>query len=178
MWPAATRSWGRRLRERLEAEGYCNRVGEPPDEPDLTSAGQVEDFFGEARPEYVFLAAGKSGGIRLNQERPAELMLHNLLVTAHVLDRCASIRRGETPLSGQLVQLSAERSAAAARRIAADGTARADQRGLRHRQARRLATVRGLPAAVRSRASSRRFRPTPSARTTISVPMAVTSSPL
>ena len=76
------------LRERLATEGYCNLVGTPPDEPDLTVAGQVEDFFGEARPEYVFLAAGHAGGIRLNQQRPADLMLHNLLVTAHVLD-CA-----------------------------------------------------------------------------------------
>jgi len=76
------------LRERLDAAGHRNLVGTPPDEPDLAIAGQVEDFFGEARPEYVFLAAGRSGGIRLNQERPAELMLHNLLVAAHVLD-CA-----------------------------------------------------------------------------------------
>jgi GDP-L-fucose synthase len=74
------------LRERLRAAGYRNLVGEPPDEPDLTVAGQVEDFFGEARPEYVFVAAGRSGGIGLNRARPAELMLHNLLVTAHVVD--------------------------------------------------------------------------------------------
>lgn len=79
---------GAALRERLRAGGFRNLVGTPPDEPDLTVAGQVEDFFGEARPEHVVVAAGRSGGIRLNQERPAELMLHNLLVTAHVVD-CA-----------------------------------------------------------------------------------------
>ncbi len=79
---------GAALTERLRAAGYCNLVGTPPDEPDLTVAAQVEDFFGEARPEYVFLAAGRSGGIRLNQTSPADLMLHNLLVTAHVID-CA-----------------------------------------------------------------------------------------
>jgi GDP-L-fucose synthase len=79
---------GAALLERLRAGGYRNLVGVPPDEPDLTMAGQVEDFFGEARPEYVVVAAGRSGGIRLNQERPAGLMLHNLLVTAHVVD-CA-----------------------------------------------------------------------------------------
>jgi GDP-L-fucose synthase len=74
------------LTERLRAAGCCTLVGAPPDGPDLTVAAQVEDFFGEARPEYVFLAAGRSGGIRLNQTRPADLMLHNLLVTAQVLD--------------------------------------------------------------------------------------------
>jgi GDP-L-fucose synthase len=77
---------GAALREHLVAEGYANLCGIPPDEPDLTLAGQVEDFFGEARPEYVFFAAGRSGGIALNQTSPAELMLDNLLATAHVLD--------------------------------------------------------------------------------------------
>jgi GDP-L-fucose synthase len=87
---------GAALIERLRGDGYRNLVGTPPDEPDLTVAGQVEDFFGEARPEYVFLAAGKSGGIRLNQTCPADLMLHNLLATAHVVD-CAH-RHGVTKL--------------------------------------------------------------------------------
>jgi GDP-L-fucose synthase len=77
---------GAALLERLRAEGYANLVGVPPDEPDLTFAGSVEAFFAQARPEYVFLTAGKSGGIGFNQARPAELMLDNLLVAAHVLD--------------------------------------------------------------------------------------------
>lgn len=76
---------GAALLELLRAAGYRNIVGAPPDEPDLTIPGQVEDFFGEVRPEYVFLVAGKSGGIQLNRERPAELMLDNLLVAAHVI---------------------------------------------------------------------------------------------
>jgi GDP-L-fucose synthase len=76
---------GAALLKRLRASGYHNLVGTPPDEPDLTVAAQVEDFFGEARPEYVFLVAGKSGGIDRNRKRPAELMLDNLLVAAHVI---------------------------------------------------------------------------------------------
>ncbi|MBI1918314.1 MAG: GDP-L-fucose synthase [Planctomycetes bacterium] len=87
---------GAALRERLRGEGFANLRGVPPDEPDLTSAGQVEDFFSEARPEYVFFAAGKSGGISLNEARPAELMLDNLLATAHILD--AARRYGVTKL--------------------------------------------------------------------------------
>jgi GDP-L-fucose synthase len=87
---------GAALRERLQAAGYQNLVGVPPDEPDLTGFGQVEDFFDEARPEYVFLAAGRSGGIELNRTRPAELMLHNLLATAHVVD--AAHRHGVAKL--------------------------------------------------------------------------------
>jgi GDP-L-fucose synthase len=76
---------GSALRARLGEAGYRNLVGEPADEPDLTAAGQVEDFFGEARPEYVFFTAGRSGGIGLNRARPAELMLDNLLASAHVI---------------------------------------------------------------------------------------------
>jgi GDP-L-fucose synthase len=76
---------GAAILDRLRGEGYPNLVGVGPDEPDLTVAGQVEDFFGEARPEYVFVAAGKSGGIGLNRSRPAELMLDNLLSAAHVI---------------------------------------------------------------------------------------------
>jgi GDP-L-fucose synthase len=76
---------GAALLDLLRTAGYHNLVGVPPDEPDLTVAGQVEDFFGEARPEYVFLVAGLSGGINLNRQRPADLMLDNLLAAAHVL---------------------------------------------------------------------------------------------
>jgi GDP-L-fucose synthase len=61
-------------------------VGAPPAEPDLTDAQAVEDFFAESSPEYVILAAGKSGGIRANQLYPATLMRDNLLVATHVLD--------------------------------------------------------------------------------------------
>ena len=73
------------LLERLRAEGCRRLVGVPPDEPDLTDAGRVAAFFAWARPQYVFLAAGKSGGIGANQSRPAELMLDNLLVATHVI---------------------------------------------------------------------------------------------
>jgi len=74
------------LRERLLRDGYRNLVGLPPEEPDLTHPDPVESFFKDARPEIVFLVAGASAGIGANQRRPAELMLNNLLVTAHVLD--------------------------------------------------------------------------------------------
>jgi GDP-L-fucose synthase len=76
---------GAALLERLRADGCRNLAGAPPGEPDPTDAGQVEDFFARARPEYVVVAAGRSGGIGLNQRRPAELMWHNLLVAAHVI---------------------------------------------------------------------------------------------
>jgi GDP-L-fucose synthase len=76
---------GAALLEHLRAAGHERLVGVAPEEPDLTDAEQVEDFFSEARPEYVFVTAGKSGGIQANQARPAELIRNNLLVAAHVM---------------------------------------------------------------------------------------------
>jgi GDP-L-fucose synthase len=87
---------GAALRERLRAGGFTNVVGEPPDEPDLLSSWQVEDFFAAERPQYIFLTAGLSGGIRANQSYPARLMRDNLLVAVHVID--AAYRHGVSKL--------------------------------------------------------------------------------
>jgi GDP-L-fucose synthase len=81
---------------RLKALGHNNLVGLSPDEPDLTCQWLVEDSFAEYRPEYVFLVAGKSGGIHANQTCPATLMRDNLLVAAHVIH--AAHRQGATKL--------------------------------------------------------------------------------
>lgn len=77
---------GSAILRQLDDRGYQNAIGQPPVEPDLTRFQKVEAFFEEYRPEYVFLAAGKSGGIQANQKYPAELMLDNLLVECHVID--------------------------------------------------------------------------------------------
>jgi GDP-L-fucose synthase len=76
---------GAALLEQLRTGGFDHLVGGPPGAPDLTDAVQVADFFAESRPDYVFLTAGKSGGIDANQRYPAELMYHNLAVTTHVI---------------------------------------------------------------------------------------------
>jgi GDP-L-fucose synthase len=69
----------------LQRQGHGNLVGQPGAEPLLTEAGQVDAFFAGSRPEYVFVAAGKSGGIEANRKYPADLLLDNLLVTCHLL---------------------------------------------------------------------------------------------
>lgn len=55
------------LRE-LERQGYANIVGRPGEEPELTDAADVDAFFANVSPDYVFLVAGKSGGIEANQK--------------------------------------------------------------------------------------------------------------
>jgi GDP-L-fucose synthase len=54
--------------------------------PLLNDSYEVEAYFAHARPEYVFLVGGMSGGIALNRARPAELMLDNLQIIANVID--------------------------------------------------------------------------------------------
>lgn len=76
---------GAALVELLPEQGYENLVGVGSDEPNLTDPGEVDLFFSDVRPEYVFLVGGKSGGIGLNRSRPADLMLDNLRTVTNVL---------------------------------------------------------------------------------------------
>lgn len=76
---------GRAIWRQLDRLG-CNVVPGPGDqEPDLTDPAMVEAFFARYRPEYVFMAAGETGGIGANQNNPAGLMLDNLLSQCHVI---------------------------------------------------------------------------------------------
>jgi GDP-L-fucose synthase len=68
----------------LKKKGYVNLCGYPV-EPDLTDVQAVDQFFSEMRPEYVFLVAGRTGGIAANQKYPADLMVNNLLIATSVI---------------------------------------------------------------------------------------------
>lgn len=76
---------GASLHRELKRQGAVNIVGALGDEPELTDSAQVDAFFFRNRPDYVFVVAGKSGGIGANQKWPAQLMLENLLVACHVI---------------------------------------------------------------------------------------------
>ncbi|MDK1021897.1 MAG: GDP-L-fucose synthase [Candidatus Hydrogenedentes bacterium] len=69
----------------LHDRGYANLAGLGDHEPDVTNPDEVDAFFARHRPQYVFVAAGKSGGIQANRERGAELMLHNLKVATTMI---------------------------------------------------------------------------------------------
>ena len=55
-------------------------------ELDLTRQAAVEEFFAQEKPEYVFLAAAKVGGILANSTRPAEFIADNLSIQSNVID--------------------------------------------------------------------------------------------
>ena len=69
----------------LRRQHFENILGADGSGPDLLDAGDVEDFFERTRPEYVFLAAGKSAGIAGNQKYPADLIRENLFIECHVI---------------------------------------------------------------------------------------------
>lgn len=70
----------------LRQDGRYELVGAGEDEPDPTYGGAVDALFAQESPDYVFVVAGKSGGIEANRTRPADLMLHNLRVATTVID--------------------------------------------------------------------------------------------
>ncbi len=70
----------------LQNSGYKNLIMKTRKDCDLTQASQVQKFFSEEKPEYVFLAAAKVGGIWANQTRKAEFIRENLLIQTHVLE--------------------------------------------------------------------------------------------
>lgn len=76
---------GSAIVRRLEKEGYGNLVLKTSSELDLRSQEQVEQFFCEEKPEYVFLAAAKVGGIVANSKHPADFMYDNMILEMNVI---------------------------------------------------------------------------------------------
>jgi GDP-L-fucose synthase len=80
----------------LEAHGYRNLVLRDRSELDLTRQDAVERFFAVSRPEYVFLAAAKVGGILANNSYPAQFLQDNLVIQSNIID--AAWRNGARKL--------------------------------------------------------------------------------
>ena len=70
----------------LAARGYRKIILRTHDELELTDRAAVKAFFGREKPEYVFLAAAKAGGILANKTLPAEFIYQNLAIQTNVID--------------------------------------------------------------------------------------------
>lgn len=70
----------------LERQGYTNIITRTHAQLDLTRQDAVEKFFAEERPEYVFLAAAKVGGIEANDTAPADFMYMNMMLEMNVIN--------------------------------------------------------------------------------------------
>jgi len=69
----------------LQKEGYKNLILKTRQELDLLNQQAVSDFFKKEKPEYVFLAAAKVGGIMANQTYPADFIYENLVIQANIM---------------------------------------------------------------------------------------------
>jgi GDP-L-fucose synthase len=87
---------GAAIVRRLRVAGFQNLVLRDRTELDLTRQSAVERFFAEVRPEYVFLAAARVGGILANNSYPAEFLRDNLAIQTNIID--AAYRNGARQL--------------------------------------------------------------------------------
>lgn len=69
----------------LEAQGYHNLLTRTHSELNLCRQDDVEKFFSEEKPDYVFLSAAKVGGIMANSEAPADFMYDNMMIEMNVI---------------------------------------------------------------------------------------------
>jgi GDP-L-fucose synthase len=80
----------------LHAGGFDNLVLRSREELDLTRQDAVQRFFNDVRPQYVFFAAAKVGGILANNSYPAEFLQDNLVIQTNIID--AAYRSGTRKL--------------------------------------------------------------------------------
>ena len=76
---------GSAIKRKLEKDGFTNIVTRTSQELDLTNQEEVNDFFAQEKPAYVFLAAAKVGGIVANNTYRADFIYQNLMIEANVI---------------------------------------------------------------------------------------------
>lgn len=77
---------GSAICRKLQEEGFTNIVVRTKEELDLTVQADVINFFQTEKPDYVFLAAAKVGGINWNWTHPADFIYDNLAIQTNVID--------------------------------------------------------------------------------------------
>ncbi len=77
---------GSAIVRRLNQDGFANLVTRTSKELDLREQAAVRDFFAAEKPDYVFLAAARVGGILANDSFPADFLYQNLMIEANVIE--------------------------------------------------------------------------------------------
>jgi GDP-L-fucose synthase len=77
---------GSAIIRKLNAEGFENIISRTSSELDLRNQQAVSDFFQKEKPDYVFLAAAKVGGILANNTYRAEFLYDNLMIQSNIID--------------------------------------------------------------------------------------------
>lgn len=76
---------GSAIVRKLQAEGFSNIIMRTSSELDLMNQAEVNAFFASEKPEYVFLAAAKVGGIHANNVYRAEFLYNNLMIESNII---------------------------------------------------------------------------------------------
>lgn len=76
---------GSSILRKLKSEGYNNIITQTHSELDLTNQLKVSNFFNQEKPEYVFLAAAKVGGISANNNYKADFIYQNLMIQSNII---------------------------------------------------------------------------------------------
>ena len=76
---------GSAIKRRLLSEGFTNIVGSSSKDLDLTNQSAVNDFFQREKPQYLFLAAARVGGIYANNTYPADFIYSNLIIECNII---------------------------------------------------------------------------------------------
>jgi GDP-L-fucose synthase len=79
---------GSAIVRRLKELGYTNIVTAPRNKLNLLDQSEVDNFFTKQKPEYVFLAAAKVGGIKANSEMKGDFIYDNLMIQTNVIRAC------------------------------------------------------------------------------------------
>lgn len=79
---------GSAIQRVLQLQGFTNLLTRTRSELDLLNTVAVNDFFAREKPEYVFLAAAKVGGILANNTYPADFIRDNLIIQTNVIEAC------------------------------------------------------------------------------------------
>ena len=87
---------GSAITRRLQAEGYANLILRDRQQVDLCDRPAVDAFFAAEKPEYIFVAAAKVGGILANRTYPVEFLRDNLAIELNLID--AAYRNGAKKL--------------------------------------------------------------------------------
>ena len=77
---------GSAIVRKLRQEGFSNLLTVTSKELDLREQAATRDFFAQQRPDYVFLAAARVGGILANNRYPADFIYQNLMIEANVIE--------------------------------------------------------------------------------------------
>lgn len=83
---------GSALVRKLQKEGYCNILLQTRQETDLVSQAAVMEFFAREKPDYVFLAAAKVGGILANNTYRGEFLYQNLMIELNIIEAARLFR--------------------------------------------------------------------------------------